>query len=70
MDRITATKEARIAALYKGGEWYVTLKGKLYNCVAADSYRNKKADGRVVEIFTPEKVRRTAPPSDSKSKRG
>ena len=67
MDKNTAIREARVAALYKGGEWYVTLKGKLYNCVAADSYQNKKADGRVVEIFTPEKVRRTMPPAHTES---
>lgn len=63
MDKITATKEARIAALYKGGEWYVTRRGKNHHAIAADSYRNSHADGKVIETWTAERVRRTVPPS-------
>jgi hypothetical protein len=65
MTKNEAIREARIAALYKGGEWYVTKHGKSYRAVAYGDYRNSKADGRVIETFTPGKVRRTVPPSVS-----
>ena len=62
MDRITATKEARIAALYKGGTWYVTRLKMCYGCMAEESYRNSKVDGKVIDTWTAEKARRTVPP--------
>jgi hypothetical protein len=69
MDKIQAIKEARIAALYHGGEWYVTQRGKVFKTVAADLYRNSHADGKVIETWTAEKARRTSPPCDSKPKK-
>jgi hypothetical protein len=71
MNKITAMKEARIAALYKGGTWYVTQRGKRYKAISEDAYRNSHADGKVIDTFTAEKVRRTVPPYDRKpAKRG
>ena len=70
MDKITATKEARIAALYHGGTWYVTQRGKVFKAIAEDFYRNSHADGKVIDTWTAERVRRTVPPSDSKPTKG
>ncbi len=66
MDKITATKEARIGALYQGGDWYVTRwKRGCYKALPHDRYRGS-IDGRIVDTFTPERVRRTVPPSVAK----
>lgn len=63
MDKDRATREARIGALYQGGEWYVTRwKRGCYKALPHDRYRGS-IDGRIVDTFTPEKVRRTVPPS-------
>ena len=49
MDKITATKEARIGALYEGGDWYVTRwKRGCYKALPHNRYR-----GRIDGALTP-----------------
>jgi hypothetical protein len=61
MTKNEAIREARIGALYQGGDWYVTCKRGCYKVLPHDRYRGS-VDGRIIETFTPEKVRRTVPP--------
>ena len=61
MDRNEAIREARIAALYKGGKWFVTRREGTYKCLHEDSYRGT-VDGKIVGTFTPTIVRATIPP--------
>jgi hypothetical protein len=65
MTKTEAIREARIGALYQGGDWYVIRwKRGCYKVLPRDRYRGS-IDGRIVKTLTPASVRRTAPPTVS-----
>lgn len=61
MTKTEAVKEARIAALYQGGTWYVTRRGNKYNYMHSDNYGGSQKDGHIAEMFDAQKVRTTVP---------
>jgi hypothetical protein len=61
MTNTEAIKEARIGVLMQGGTWYVVRRGKAYSAMHESRYEGSTT-GKVAEIFTLEKVRRTPPP--------